>query len=84
MLIRKRATIQQLTAKQVTLSLENGQQLTLARDELEPTVVEGGEYMVQIMPSAEAELAQTELSHLLLNQIFASVDHASLHNQANS
>jgi hypothetical protein len=79
MLVRKRAIVEKLQGKQLVLSLENGQQLTLLRDELEPTVEVGMEFVVQILPKAEADLEQAELSRILLNQIFDSVDKSPTH-----
>lgn len=74
MLLRKRATLEKVQGKQVVLTLENGQQLTLLRDELEPTVEVGAEYIVQIAPAAEAILEQEKLARTLLNQILQRVD----------
>jgi hypothetical protein len=79
MLVRKRAIVEKIQGKQLVLSLENGQQLTLLRDELEPTTEVGAEFVIQILPKAEADLEQAELSRILLNQIFDSVDKSPTH-----
>ena len=74
MLARKRATLIRLTTKQATLRLDNGQELTLLRDELEPAVAEGMEFVVTVAPREEADLAQADLSRTLLSQILDHVD----------
>lgn len=69
MLLRKSAVISELTAKHLTLTLENGQELKCLREELEPGAAEGAVYVVQIMPQNEAELTQQQLARTLLNQL---------------
>ena len=68
MIIRKPATLERFEGKQAILQLENGQQLSLSKEEL-GTVVQGEKFVIQIMPANEAKIAQDELARVLLNQI---------------
>lgn len=71
MILRKIATLTELSAKHAVLSLENGQQLSCLREELEPGLVEGMQFVVQIIPEAEAKLEQEALARTLLNQLLS-------------
>lgn len=71
MLLRKSAILTELTTKQATLTLENGQELKCLREELEPGVVAGTQYVIQIIPEQEAQLSQDALARTLLNQLLS-------------
>ena len=77
MIAYKGAVVERVSGKQVVLSLDNGQTLTLLRDELEPNVAVGMEYRIQISPQAEAVLEQQNLARILLNQLLENVDQTS-------
>lgn len=68
MIVQKQATIDRFEGKQAIISLENGQELAILREEL-GTINEGEEVVVQIMPTAEAALEKAALARTLLNQI---------------
>jgi len=69
MIVRKNATLERFQGKQAILRLENGAELAILREDLEPTGEIGREYTVQILPADEAKLEQDALARLLLNQI---------------
>ena len=70
MLIRKAATIDKIEGKQATLLLENGQELYILKEELGAAAV-GDQYVIQILPEAEAALQRDDLAKTLLNQILS-------------
>lgn len=69
MMVYKRATLERIQGKNITLKLENGQELTLSRDEFEPLPPIGTDYAIQIIPEVEASMQREELAYTLLNQI---------------
>jgi len=68
MLVQKQATLERLEGKQAVLQLENGQELTIAKEEL-GSVQLGDRFSVRILPEQEALLDQEALARTLLNQI---------------
>lgn len=68
MLTYKQATLDHYEGKQAILRLENGQDLRLLREEVEPAAI-GTTFRIQVLPEVEAQLTQEELARVLLNQI---------------
>jgi hypothetical protein len=73
MLIRLHATLARFEGRKAVLRLEDGQELTLSREDAAGEV--GEEYVLQAMPAAEAALGQEEFARTLLNQILQNETH---------
>jgi len=71
MIIYRSASLSRLEGKLAVFVLENGQEITVYKDELAGTAKEGAEFTLQLIPKAEADLEKDELARAILNQILA-------------
>jgi hypothetical protein len=73
MILRMQATVQTVTANHATLSLDDGQQLTIPLRSLAASPQPGEVFVVSALPEAEASKQTEELARTLLNQLIADV-----------
>lgn len=76
MITRKTAILDRFEGKQAILSLENGQELHILKEEL-GKATEGQAFTIQIMPDHEATLEKEALARTLLNQLLHDDSKAS-------
>lgn len=69
MLTRIPATLNRLEGSNAVLVLEDGQELRVPREDLQPLPELGAGFTVQILPADEAELSADDLAKRLLNQL---------------
>ena len=69
MIIRLRATLDHFAARQAVFALENGQELSIAKDDLAASYKEGDSFVVQVMPQSHADMQKEALARTLLNQL---------------
>lgn len=69
MLTRLHATFNRVESGSVVLTLEDGQELRVPKEDLQPLPSIGSEFTLQLLPSTEAELAANDLAKCLLNQL---------------
>jgi hypothetical protein len=77
MLVRKKATLEQIEGKNAILGLENGDKIKILREELSPSLEIGEKFVLQILPEAEAALEKEDLARVLLEQLLNLEDQES-------
>jgi hypothetical protein len=90
MILRLRAQVEKVVGKKVVLLLEDGQRLSVEKDDLwpndAPASIEQEPYSVEIMPEREAKLERDALARTLLNQLLSDqpAQPGSPHGQENA
>jgi len=69
MITRIQATLSRLEGSNAVLTLEDGQELLVPREDMQPLPDLDTSFTLQVLPTDEAELATNDLAKKLLNQL---------------
>lgn len=69
MLTRLPAELLRIESGSAVFVLEDGQEVRVLKQDVEPISPLGTRYVFQLLPEAEAEMEKTELAKTILNQI---------------
>lgn len=77
MLTRILATFDRVERRHIILLTEDGQEIRVAKEELEPLPPVGRRFVLQILPEEEAAMDQRQLATTLINQLLGNEEKAS-------
>jgi hypothetical protein len=72
MLTRIPAELQRIESGSAIFVLDDGQEVRIPKQDIEPASAIGTRYVFQVLPEAEAHLEQEALAKTLLNQIMSN------------